>query len=107
MGEQRGPEGPVDGRDLLPVCAAVPGLKDAGHRPAVLGALGPELVVRRHVSSVRQDGQAGRADVNAGGGRAVVNDHARHGCLVSREQNIDPGVELVKQVEVFQWCQKR
>ena len=105
MGEQGGPEGPVNGRDLLPVSAAVPGLKDVGHGPAVLRALRPKLVVRGDVISVGENGQAGRADVNAGGGRAVVNDHARHNCLVSREQNIDPGVELIKQADQRQGAQ--
>ena len=63
--------------------AAVVGLKDVGHGAAVLGALGPELVVRGDVIAVGQDGEAGRADVNARGGRAVVDDHARHGFWVS------------------------
>ena len=35
----------------------------------------------------------------------MVDNHTRHGCLVSREQNIDPGVELVKQADQRQGAQ--
>ena len=65
MGEQGGPEGPVDCRDLLPVSAVVMGLKDVRHGPAVFGAVRPKLVVGGNVIPVGQNGQAGLTDVDA------------------------------------------
>ncbi len=78
MDEQRGPKGAVYGRDFSPGGAVVARLKDVGHGAAVFGALGSKLVVGCDVIAVGQNSQAGRADVDARGGRAVVNDDARH-----------------------------
>ncbi len=106
MDEQRGPKGAAYGRDFSPGGAAVARLKDVGHGAAVLGAPGPKLVVGSDVMAVGQNGQAGRADVDARGGRAVVNDDARHNGTGSRERGVGPGVGLDTQAERAQESQE-
>ena len=105
MGEEGGPKGPVNGRDPSPASAAVTGLEDMGHGAAVFRAFGAKLVVGGNVIAVCQNGQAGRADVNARGSRAMVDDHARHNWRVSGKQNAKPGVDRVEQIHQRQAAQ--
>src|ERR1035441_2096206 len=60
LGEQGGPEGPVNGRDPFPARATVSGLKDVGHSAAVFGAFSSKFVVGGNVITVGQNGRAGR-----------------------------------------------